>query len=63
MPSPDFLAKREEFFERIRIARQTPHECQWDYDFVPHIGYGAFFETCKICLDTKGVIEIAEPRN
>lgn len=61
MDMDDFLAKREEFFERIRIARATPHECQWDYDFVPDIGEGAFFETCKICLDTKGVIELAKP--
>jgi hypothetical protein len=57
MDMDDFLAKREEFFERIRIARMTPHECDWDYAIVPEIN--AFFETCKICLDTKGVVEIA----
>lgn len=59
----DLLAKREEFLERVRIARMTPHECDWEYAVVPEIGYGAFFETCKICLETKGVIEIAKPRD
>jgi hypothetical protein len=53
-----FLAAREAFFERIRIARQTPHECDWEYAVVSDIGSGAFFETCKICMDTKGVIEL-----
>lgn len=57
----DAFEAREEFFRRVQEARNTPHECEWEYDFIPHIGYGAFFETCKWCLDTKGVIEIAKP--
>jgi len=59
MNNDDFLAKREEFFRRVEKARNTPHECDWQYAFVPDIGNGAFFETCKICMDTKGVIELA----
>ena len=59
MNNDDFLAKREEFFRRVEKARNTPHECDWQYSFMPDIGNGAFFETCKICMDTKGVIELA----
>ena len=36
--------------------RNTPHECDYDYRIDPT---GAmFFEICKLCLDTKGVIEM-----
>ena len=59
----EFIDARAEFFRRVQEARNTPHECDWEYAVVPDIGYGAFFETCKICLDTKGVIEIAKSRD
>jgi hypothetical protein len=58
MDIDDFIQKQQEFFDRVRLARETPHECEWDYRFIPDIGNGAFFETCKICLETKGLIEL-----
>jgi hypothetical protein len=36
--------------------RNTPHEC--DYDYRVDSSGAMFFEICKLCLDTKGVIEM-----
>ena len=36
--------------------RKTPHEC--DYDYRIDSSGTMFFEICKLCLDTKGVIEM-----
>ena len=36
--------------------RNTPHECDYDYR-VDSTG-AMFFEICKLCLDTKGVVEM-----
>ena len=38
--------------------RKTPHEC--DYDYRIDSSGTMFFEICKLCLDTKGVIEMNE---
>jgi len=36
--------------------RKTPHEC--DYQYIVDPSGKMFFEICKYCLDSKGVIEM-----
>ena len=43
-------------WKRFNEMRNTPHEC--DYDYRIDSSGTMFFEICKLCLDTKGVIEM-----
>lgn len=43
-------------WKRFNEMRKTPHEC--DYDYRIDSSGTMFFEICKLCLDTKGVIEM-----
>jgi hypothetical protein len=47
-----------DYFEYINKMRQTPHICDYEYMVDTHEGKGMFFEVCKLCLDTRGTIEI-----
>jgi hypothetical protein len=38
--------------------RKTPHICDYEYIVDSISGKPSFFEICKLCLNTKGVIEI-----
>lgn len=43
-------------WKRFNEMRNTPHECDYDYRIDP--SGKMFFEICKLCLDTSGVIEM-----
>ena len=43
-------------WKQFNEMRKTPHEC--DYDYRLDSSGTIFFEICKLCLDTKGVIEM-----
>lgn len=43
-------------WKRFNEMRNTPHEC--DYDYRIDSSGTMFFEICKLCLDTKGVIDM-----
>jgi len=43
-------------WKRFNEMRNTPHTCDYIYSIDPS---GAmFFEMCKFCLDTQGIIEM-----
>jgi hypothetical protein len=43
--------------EHMNQMRKTPHECDYEYMVINDTN-AMFFEICKLCLDTKGTIEI-----
>jgi len=43
-------------WKRFNEMRNTPHEC--DYDYRIDSSGKMFFEICRLCLDTKGVVEM-----
>ena len=43
-------------WKRFNEMRNTTHEC--DYDYRIDSSGTMFFEICKLCLDTKGVVEM-----
>ena len=43
-------------WKRFNEMRNTPHKCDYDYRIDP--SGKMFFEICKLCLDTSGVIEM-----
>jgi hypothetical protein len=43
-------------WKKFNEMRNTPHEC--DYDYRIDSSGAMFFEICKLCLDTKGVVEM-----
>jgi hypothetical protein len=45
-----------DFWKKFDEMRKTPHECDYDYRIDP--SGKMFFQICKLCLDTKGVIEM-----
>ena len=45
-------------WKRFNAMRNTPHKCDYDYIVTSNSGTNMFFEICKICLDTRGTIEI-----
>jgi hypothetical protein len=47
-----------DFWKKFDDMRKTPHECDYEYIVDSISGKPSFFEICKLCLDTKGVIEI-----
>ena len=49
----DFLKDPWKHFNEMR---KTPHECDYDYRIDP--SGKMFFQICKLCLDTSGVIEM-----
>jgi hypothetical protein len=51
----DFLKDPWKHFNEMR---KTPHECDYNYIVDSISGQPVFFEICKLCLDTKGVIEM-----
>ena len=51
----DFLKDPWKHFNEMR---KTPHECDYNYIVDSISGKPVFFEICKLCLDTKGVIEM-----
>lgn len=46
-------------WKKINEMRNTPHVCDYDYRFDLIGGQPAFFEICKLCFDTNGVVEIS----
>jgi hypothetical protein len=54
MPSLDEFMKDP--WKKFNEMRNTPHEC--DYDYRIDSSGKMFFEICKLCLDTKGVVEM-----
>lgn len=44
--------------EHMNQMRNTPHTCDYEYIVTNYSGSNMFFEICKICMDTKGTIEI-----
>jgi hypothetical protein len=44
------------FWKKFDDMRKTPHECDYDYRIDP--SGKMFFQICKLCLDTSGVIEM-----
>ena len=55
MELDDFMKDPWKHFNEMR---KTPHICDYDYRVDYISGKPAFFETCRLCLDTKGVIEM-----
>ena len=51
----DFIKDPWKLFNEMR---KTPHVCDYEYSIDP--SGTMFFEICKLCLDTKGVIEMGE---
>jgi hypothetical protein len=51
----DFIKDPWKLFNQMR---KTPHVCDYKYSIDP--SGTMFFEICKLCLDTKGVIEMNE---
>jgi hypothetical protein len=49
----------EERWRRVNEMRKTPHKCDYEYIVDSISGQPAFFEICKLCLDTRGVVEIS----
>lgn len=47
-----------DFWKKFDEMRKTPHVCDYEYIVDSISGKPSFFEICKLCLDTKGVIEI-----
>ena len=45
-------------WKHFNEMRNTPHECDYHYIVDSISGKSSFFEICKLCLDTRGVIEI-----
>ena len=45
-------------WEKFNQMRKTPHACDYEYMIDP--SGKMFFEICKLCLDTKCVVEINE---
>ena len=43
-------------WKRFNEMRNTPHTCDYIYSIDP--SGTMFFEMCKFCLDTQGVIEM-----
>lgn len=46
-------------WKRFNEMRKTSHVCDYDYRVDSISGQPVFFEICKLCLDTKGVIEMS----
>ena len=44
-------------WKHFNEMRKTPHECDYEYMVINDTN-AMFFEICKLCLDTRGVIEI-----
>jgi hypothetical protein len=44
------------FWKKFDEMRKTPHECDYDYRIDP--SGKMFFQICRLCLDTSGVIEM-----
>jgi hypothetical protein len=44
------------FWKKFDDMRKTPHECDYDYRIDP--SGKMFFQICKLCLDTSGVVEM-----
>lgn len=53
MDIDDFM---QDPWKRFNDMRKTPHVC--DYDYRIDSSGTMFFEICKLCLNTKGVIEM-----
>jgi hypothetical protein len=45
-----------DFWKKFDEMRKTPHECDYDYRIDP--SGKMFFQICRLCLDTSGVIEM-----
>ena len=45
-------------WKRFNEMRKTPHICDYDYRVDSLSGQPVFFEICKLCLDTNGLIEM-----
>lgn len=45
-------------WKKFNEMRNTPHEC--DYDYRIDSSGKMFFEICRLCLDTKGLVEMDE---
>jgi hypothetical protein len=45
-------------WKKFNEMRNTPHECDYDYRIDP--SGKMFFEICRLCLDTKGLVEMDE---
>lgn len=43
-------------WKKFNEMRNTPHECDYDYRVDP--SGKMFFEICRLCLDTKGLVEM-----
>ncbi len=56
------MSNVDDFFKdpwkHFNEMRKTPHECDYNYIVDSISGQPVFFEICKLCLDTKGVIEM-----
>ena len=44
-------------WKHFNEMRKTPHECDYEYMVINDTN-AMFFEICKLCLDTRGTIEI-----
>lgn len=55
MELDDFI---KDIWKHFNEMRKTPHECDYEYMVINNPGGAMFFETCKLCLDTRGTIEI-----
>lgn len=53
----DFLKDPWKHFNEMR---KNPHICDYEYIVDSISGQSAFFEICKLCLDTKGLIEMKD---
>jgi hypothetical protein len=60
MTIDDFI---QDPWKKFNEMRNTPHECDYEYMVNTSNGFGMFFEICKLCLDTSGVIEMDKPKN
>ena len=45
-------------WKRFNEMRNTPHVCDYNYIVDSISGQPAFFEICKLCLDTSAVVEM-----
>jgi hypothetical protein len=45
-----------DFWKKFDDMRKTPHECDYDYRIDP--SGKMFFQICRLCLDTSGVVEM-----
>ena len=44
--------------EHMNQMRNTTHEHDYDYIVTNYSGTNMFFEICRVCMDTRGVVEI-----